>query len=72
MPRPPIDLHRKVRDILGHIAPLSAEAATPLAHYNRSSTDLWERGGSSKWMSPLPFRFFVYKTSLVVDGGEIS
>jgi hypothetical protein len=41
MPRPPIDLHQKVRDILAHVAPLPLEAGTPLAHYNRSSTDLW-------------------------------
>jgi hypothetical protein len=41
MPRPPIDLHRKVREILTHVEPLPAEAGTPLAHYNRSSTDLW-------------------------------
>lgn len=41
MPRPPIDLHRKVRDILTHADPLPAEAGTPLAHYNRSCTDLW-------------------------------
>jgi hypothetical protein len=41
MPRPPIDLHRKVREILAHVDPLPAEAGTPLAHYNRSSTDLW-------------------------------
>lgn len=41
MPRPPINLHRKIRDILSHVGPLPAEAGTPLAHYNRSSTDLW-------------------------------
>ena len=41
MPRPPIDLHRKVRDILAHVDALPAEAGAPLAHYNRSSTDLW-------------------------------
>jgi hypothetical protein len=41
MPRPPIDLHQKVREILAHVDLLPAEAAAPLAHYNRSSTDLW-------------------------------
>ena len=41
MPRPPIDLHQKVRDILAHTDPLPAEAGAPLAHYDRSSTDLW-------------------------------
>jgi hypothetical protein len=41
MPRPPIDLNRKVREILAHADPLPAEASTPLAHCNRSSTDLW-------------------------------
>jgi hypothetical protein len=41
MPRPPVDLHRKVREILDHVDPLPAEAGAPLAHFNRSSTDLW-------------------------------
>lgn len=41
MPRPPIDLNHKIREILTHVHPLPAEAGTPLAHYNRSSTDLW-------------------------------
>jgi hypothetical protein len=41
MPRRPINLHRKVREILSHVDPLPAEADTPLAHCNRSSTDLW-------------------------------
>ena len=41
MPRPPVDLHRKVLEILDHVDPLPAEASAPLAHYNRSSTDLW-------------------------------
>ena len=41
MPRLPINLHRKIRDILTHVNPLPAEAETPLAHYNRSNTDLW-------------------------------
>jgi hypothetical protein len=41
MPRPPIDLNQKVREILSHVGPLPPEADAPLAHYNRSSTDLW-------------------------------
>jgi hypothetical protein len=41
MPRPPIDLHQKVRAILAHVDPLPAEAGAPLAHDYRSSTDLW-------------------------------
>jgi hypothetical protein len=41
MPRPPIDLHQTVRAILDHVDPLPAEAAAPLSHYHRSSTDLW-------------------------------
>jgi hypothetical protein len=41
MPRPPINLNRKVREILAHVDPLPPEADTPLAHFNRSGTDLW-------------------------------
>jgi hypothetical protein len=41
MPRPPINLNQKVREILGHVDPLPPEADTPLAHFNRSGTDLW-------------------------------
>lgn len=41
MPRPPIDLVRKVKDIAQHVQPLPPEAGTPLAHYRRTSTDLW-------------------------------
>src|SRR5437868_6970063 len=41
MPRPPIDLARKVKDVAQHVQPLPAEAGTPLAHYRRTSTDLW-------------------------------
>jgi hypothetical protein len=41
MPRPPINLHQKIREILAHVNPLPAEAGAPLSHYNRSSTDLW-------------------------------
>jgi hypothetical protein len=41
MPRPPINLNQKVREILAHVHPLPPEADAPLAHYNRSGTDLW-------------------------------
>ncbi|MFO0843420.1 MAG: hypothetical protein U0797_13645 [Gemmataceae bacterium] len=41
MPRPPINLNQKVREILAHVDPLPPEADTPLAHFNRSGTDLW-------------------------------
>lgn len=41
MPRPPINLGRKIKDILKHAEPLPPEAGTPLAHYRRSGTDLW-------------------------------
>lgn len=41
MPRPPINLHQKVRDILGHVDPLPPEADTPLTHFRRSGADFW-------------------------------
>src|SRR6266852_3157243 len=41
MPRRPTNLHQKVREILGHVNPLPAEAGAPLSHYTRSITDLW-------------------------------
>jgi hypothetical protein len=41
MPRPPIDLARKVKDVVQHVQALPVEAGTPLAHYQRTSTDLW-------------------------------
>jgi hypothetical protein len=41
MPRPPINLARKLRAILKHIEGLPPEADTPLAHYTRSGMDLW-------------------------------
>lgn len=41
MPRPPIDLSQKVRDILSHVEAMPPEADAPLSHYNRSGTDLW-------------------------------
>jgi hypothetical protein len=36
MPRPPIDLHQKVRDVLQHTAPLPAELSSPIVNYERS------------------------------------
>jgi len=41
MPRPPIDLARKVKDVVQHVQPLPAEAVSALGHYRRTSTDLW-------------------------------
>lgn len=40
MPRPPIDLPRKIKDILHHCEPLPPEAETPLTHYWRSTADV--------------------------------
>lgn len=39
MPRPPIDLHQKVRDLLGHTEPLPAESSRPIEHYERYTND---------------------------------
>jgi hypothetical protein len=41
MPRPPIDLRAKIREILQHVAELPKEAEHPLTHYTRSATDAW-------------------------------
>ncbi len=41
MPRPPIDLSRKLKDILQHVQDLPVEASSPLAHYKRTGTDIW-------------------------------
>ncbi len=41
MPRPPIDLSRKIKDILKHVQHLPVEASSPLAHYQRTATDVW-------------------------------
>jgi hypothetical protein len=41
MPRPPIDLSRKIKDILRHVEELPTEAGAPLPHYRRTSTDIW-------------------------------
>jgi len=41
MPRPPIDLSRKIKDILGYVDPLPPEACAPFGHYERSMSDNW-------------------------------
>lgn len=41
MPRKPTDFLEKVKQLLVHVAPLPVEAASPLPHYRRTSTDLW-------------------------------
>ncbi len=41
MPRPPIDLPRKIKDILQHVQPLPDEAAAPILHYRRTVVDIW-------------------------------
>ena len=41
MPRPPTDLARKIKDVVHHAQALPVEADTPLAHYRRTGTDLW-------------------------------
>jgi hypothetical protein len=41
MSRPPIDLTRRIKDILQHTTPLPAEASAPLSHYRRTGTDIW-------------------------------
>jgi hypothetical protein len=40
MPRPPIDLARKIKDILRHVRPLPDEAKAPILHYRRTSADI--------------------------------
>ncbi len=36
MPRPPIDLHQKVRDLLRHTDSLPAELSSPIVNYERT------------------------------------
>ena len=36
-----LDLDRKIKDILNHVGDLPAEADAPLAHYDRTASDLW-------------------------------
>ena len=45
MPRPPIDLARKIKDILLHTEPLPDEARSPSLHYRRTGTDIWNALG---------------------------
>ena len=37
MPRPRTDLHRKVRETLGHTLPLPSEASSPIRHFDRNA-----------------------------------
>jgi len=37
MPRPRTDLHRKIREILGHTQPLPSEASSPIRHFDRNA-----------------------------------
>lgn len=41
MPRAPIDLARKIKDILQHVQPLPDESKAPVLHYRRTGTDIW-------------------------------
>ncbi len=41
MPRRPIDLARKIKDIPQHVQPLPDEAKAPILHYGRTGTDIW-------------------------------
>ncbi len=41
MPRPPIDLARKLKDILRHTQPLPEEAKAPILHYRQTVADIW-------------------------------
>src|SRR5947199_9988593 len=41
MPRPPINLAQKIRDILRHVQPLPDEAKVPILHYGRTVADIW-------------------------------
>lgn len=41
MPRPPVDLARKMKDILRHSQPLPEEAKVPILHYQRTVADVW-------------------------------
>lgn len=41
MPRSPLDLARKIKDILRHTQSLTAAAKAPILHYRRTVTDIW-------------------------------
>jgi hypothetical protein len=45
MSRPPIDLARKIKDVLLHTEPLPDEAKSPILHYRRTGTDIWNALG---------------------------
>jgi hypothetical protein len=41
MPRPTLDLARKIKDILWHTEPLPDEAKSPILHYRWTGTNIW-------------------------------
>lgn len=41
MPRPPIDLHQKIRELLQHTVALPPESAAPVAHYEWSTNEVF-------------------------------
>jgi len=41
MPRPPIDLARKIKDILQHVQELPDDAQSPILHYRRNAAEIW-------------------------------
>ncbi|MBI3821841.1 MAG: hypothetical protein HY289_04070 [Planctomycetes bacterium] len=41
MPRPPVDLARKIKDIVKHVQPLPEEASAPILHYHWTIADIW-------------------------------
>jgi hypothetical protein len=41
MPRPPVDLARKIKDILRHVQPLPDDAQAPILHYRRTGAEIW-------------------------------
>ena len=41
MPRPPVDLARKIKDILLHVQPLPDDAQAPILHYRRTGAEIW-------------------------------
>jgi hypothetical protein len=41
MPRPPIDLTRRIKDILHHVQPLPGEARAPILHYRLTGAAIW-------------------------------
>lgn len=41
MPRRPIDLTRKIKDIVQHLLPMPKEALAPILHFKRTTADIW-------------------------------